>query len=123
MSDELKTDGFNLEDYQIKRGPEKKTITIEDTGASFEVTVKDMSWSKRNQLISKCMKFDSKGNTSFQADEYVRSCLREMIVNAPWGATTETFLLSIDTRLGGALEKLVPSAFGEDDKVAQVKKE
>ena len=67
MSDELKTDGFNLEDYQIKRGPEKKTITIEDTGASFEVTVKEMSWSKRNQLISKCMKFDSKGNTSFQA--------------------------------------------------------
>ena len=49
MSDELKTDGFNLEDYQIKRGPEKKTITIEDTGASFEVTVKEMSWSKRNQ--------------------------------------------------------------------------
>jgi len=123
MSEEVKSENFNLEDYQIKRAPEKKAIVIEETGASFEITVKEMSWSKRNQLISKCMKFDSKGNTNFEADTYVRNCLREMIVDAPWGATTESFLISIDTRLGGALEKLVPSAFGEDDKVDKVKKE
>jgi len=124
MSEEAKQSNFNLEDYQIKRAPEKKTVTIEETGVSFDVTVKSLSWSKRNQFISKCMKFDSKGNTSFEADAYVRQCLREMLVKAPWGATSESFLLSIDTRLGGALEKLVPSAFGDDGvKADQVKKE
>ena len=34
-----------------------------------------------------------------------------MIVEAPWGKTTEAFLVSIDQRLGDALESLVPSAF------------
>ena len=34
-----------------------------------------------------------------------------MIVVAPWGRTTETFLISIDHRLGTVLEELVPKAF------------
>ena len=41
-----------------------------------------------------------------------------MIVEAPWGATKETFLATIDSRLGSALETLVPSAFGEESPVA-----
>ena len=73
--------------------------------------------------MANCMKFDTKGNTNFEADTYVRAYLRELIVEAPWGVTTESFLLSIDTRLGGALEKLVPSAFAEDNKVDEAKKE
>ena len=35
-----------------------------------------------------------------------------MIIDAPWGKTSEVFLISIDERLGGVLETLVPSAFG-----------
>jgi len=38
-----------------------------------------------------------------------------MIVEAPWGRTTEAFLLSIDERLGSALEKLVPTAFSSEE--------
>lgn len=121
--DEVKKSTFNLEDYRIKRAPEKKTILIEETGVSFEISINELSWSKRNQLMAKCMKFDSKGNTNFEADAYVRAYLKELIVDAPWGATTESFLLSIDTRLGGAIEKLVPSAFAEDDSVNIAKKE
>ena len=120
---EVKKSDFNLADYQIKRAPEKTTITIEETGVSFDITTKQLSWSKRNQLMAKCMKFDSKGNTNFEADAYVRAYLKELIVDAPWGATTESFLLSIDSRLGGAIEKLVPSAFAEDESVEKVKKE
>ena len=47
-----------------------------------------------------------------------------MLIDAPWGRTTETFLVSIDSRLGGLLETLVPKAFDEDDAldVEQVKK-
>ena len=49
-----------------------------------------------------------------------------MIVEAPWGRTTEAFLLSIDERLGNALEKLVPAAFtndGEELEPEEIKKE
>ena len=81
--------------------------------------------SKRNQLISKCLEWGQGGTTSFNGDTYVRECLKEMIVEAPWGRTTEAFLVSIDERLGGALESLVPKAFGTEEGVDhnQVKKE
>ena len=42
-----------------------------------------------------------------------------MIVEAPWGRTTEAFLISIDERLGTALENLVPTAFAGDGQAAQ----
>ena len=60
------------------------------------------------------MNWDANGNTSFNASNYMRACLREMIVDAPWGKTTEGFLISIDERLGSALEKIVPQAFGTE---------
>ena len=90
-------------------------MVIEGTDDSFEVTVKQLSWSKRNQLISKCLNWSQTGTTNFDGDLYVRECLKEMIVDAPWGRTTEAFLVSIDERLGGALESLVPKAFGEEE--------
>ena len=40
-----------------------------------------------------------------------------MLVDAPWGRTTEAFLLTIDERLGAALEGLVPKAFASEDSV------
>ena len=105
------TSTFDIEKYRVGNSTKVETVVIEETGASFEVTVKPIRCEKRNELISKHMAWDSNGNTSFQASEYVRACLREMLVEAPWGKTTETFLISIDTRLGAALEALVPQAF------------
>ena len=48
-----------------------------------------------------------------------------MIVEAPWGRTTEAFLITIDDRLGSALESIVPKAFTGDSvvDVDTVKKE
>ena len=63
------------------------------------------------------MKWDTNGGTVFDGDAYVRECLKEIIVEAPWGRTTESFLISIDHRLGGLLETLVPKAFDEEDGV------
>ena len=86
-----------------------------------------MSWSKRNQIVSSSLKFGVDGATGFDGDIYVRNCLKEILVNAPWGRTTEAFLLTIDERLGTALERLVPKAFGGDDStevdIDSVKKE
>ena len=46
-----------------------------------------------------------------------------MIVEAPWGRTTETFLLSIDSRLGAALEQLVPNLVGTAENTDEIKKD
>jgi len=111
--------GFDYTQYLVSHEAETKILSIDGTTDSFEVSVKPLSWSKRNQLISKNLNWDSTGTTSFSADGYVRDCLKVMIVDAPWGRTTESLLLSFDERLGTALETLVPKAFGEgtEDKI------
>ena len=106
---------FDVDKYRVGSSNKVETVTIEETGDTFEVTVKPLSWAKRNQLISEHKSWDSNGNTSFQASEYVRACLREMIIEAPWGKTTELFLMSIDDRLGTVLESIVPQAFGTEE--------
>jgi len=110
--------GFNIADYMLSSDVETRILTVPETGDEFEIQLKPMSWSKRNKLVSKCLSWDDSGTVEFDGDIYVRGCLKEMIVNAPWGATTEAFLLGIDTRLGAVLEGIVPKAF--EDTLAQV---
>ena len=64
------------------------------------------------------MTFDEKGNSSFDSGIYIKEVLKEIIVEAPWGDTTDEFLTTINQELGSALEKLVPSAF--DSNFAEV---
>ena len=108
----------------LSQDADSHILVIPETGDEVEIKLKPMSWSKRNKLISKCLSWDDDGLVGFDGDMYLRGCLKEMIVDAPWGATTETFLLSIDTRLGSALEGLVPKAFDENfsETVENVKK-
>ena len=124
-----KSAAFDFNKYVIGRETETKTLTIPESKESFEVSVKPLSWAKRNQFISRNLQLGTDGSSGFNADGYVRDCLKEMIIEAPWGRTTEAFLLSIDDRLGGALETLVPKAFeAEDadtstDEIDEIKKE
>jgi len=104
---------FNVSEYMLSADAEIKILTVPETGDTFEVSIKPMPWSKRNKLVSKCLTFEDGGQIGFDGDGYVRGCLKEIIVDAPWGATTEAFLMSIDTRLGAALEVLVPKAFDD----------
>mgnify|MGYP003318843650 CR=1 FL=1 len=106
---------FDVSKYQVQGGSKKVQVKIEGTDDEFELTVKQLSWSKRNQLISKCLQWKQGGDTNFNGDIYVRECLKEMIIDAPWGRTTEVFLASIDERLGAALESIVPKAFGAEE--------
>jgi hypothetical protein len=112
--DQEQTVSFDLSKYTVIEKVKKETLTVEATGDTFEVSVKPLTWAKRNQLISRYLSWESSGNTAFNGDGYVRDCLKEIIVDAPWGKTTEAFLISIDERLGSALETLVPKAFGGD---------
>ena len=100
---------FDFSKYTVSANTESKTLYID--GTSFDVTIKPLSWSNRNRILSKSLQFSTNGQTGFDGDFYVRECLKEMIVDAPWGRTTETFLISIDHRLGTVLEELVPKAF------------
>ena len=109
---------FDVSKYTVTGDANTQTVIVEETGDTFEVSVKTLSWAKRNQLISQHMTWDAEGNTKFNASEYVRACLCDMIIDAPWGKTTEAFLISIDSRLGKALETLVPEAF--DAEIASV---
>lgn len=105
--------GFDFGNYQITSTPRSQEINIPDTGDSFTIQIKELSWARRNQILSQAIKIDADGSTTFNGDVYVRACLKEMIVEAPWGRTTEQFLLSIDARLGSVLEDLVPKAFDQ----------
>jgi len=109
---------FDLSKYTLSNEARTVVLPIPETGDEIELKIKDLSWSKRNRLISKSLGWDAGGQVEFDGDFYVRECLKEMIVEAPWGRTSETFLISIDSRLGGALESLVPKAFGADENPA-----
>jgi len=104
---------FDVSKYTVSATTECKTLSID--GTSFDVTIKPLSWSHRNRILSKSLQFDGNGQTGFDGDFYVRECLKEMLIDAPWGRTTEAFLISIDHRLGTVLEELVPKAFDANE--------
>ena len=107
---------FDASKYQVSVEAKPITIKIPETGEEFEITVKQLSWTKRNHLLSKCFAWDGKTKENkFDGNFYIKECIKEMVVDAPWGPTTEAFLASIDERLGSALETIVPNAFGEED--------
>ena len=114
---------FDYNKYIVGTNVRTETVKIEGTDEEFTVKVKPLSWSKKNQLVSRYVKWSEEGVSSFNGDGYVRECLKEIIVEAPWGKTSETFLISIDNRLGTALEQLVPSAFDNESIPEDKKKE
>ena len=106
---------FDVSKYMVSNDLKVQTVKLSN-GDEFEVTLKPISWSRKNQLIAQAMAFGGqKEGMSFDADYYVKECLKAMVVKAPWGETTDTFLISITDELGKALESLVPKAFGGDE--------
>lgn len=115
VKDQPSNKSFDIAKYQISQEGETKTIDIE--GDSFEVKVKSLSWFKRNELMSKCMSLVPGGESKFDGALFVREVLKEIIVDAPWGRTTDGFLISINTALGTALEQLVAAEAMVDSEV------
>ena len=77
-------------------------------GEEVVVTVRPLTWSKKNQILSQAMSYSSEGEAKFNLDHYYKECLSYMITKAPWGETNRIFLTSIDEALGAILQKLVP---------------
>lgn len=110
------TKSFDLSKYQISDGTITKVIEVGED--SFEVRVKELSWFQRNTLMSKCMQIKGNAESSFDGALYVREVLKQIIVEAPWGKTTDLFLTSINNELGQALETLVASMSGDSEELS-----
>jgi len=106
---------FDVNKYTVGNAAQEVTLLVGPDQDELTLTIQDLSWSKRNRLMSQCLSWDATGNTSFDGDSYVRLCLKEMITEAPWGPTTEAFLIRITNDLGAALESLVPRAFDNSE--------
>ena len=52
-SKEKKTTSFDVNKYTVSTDTKTETVKIGDTGDSFEISIKQLSWARRNQLISK----------------------------------------------------------------------
>lgn len=90
-----------------------KEIEVEYNNVLIKIKIKNMSWSKKNQILTECFIYNTDGNIKFNFDKYMKRMLQEMIVEAPWGPTNEIFLNRIKPDFGSKLEKLVPKAFEE----------
>jgi hypothetical protein len=101
-------------DWEIMMKDEgPKEVVLEIKGTKIPIKVRDLSWSEKNQILSKAFTYMQDGNISFDFDKYNKMVLTKMIVEAPWGKTDMVFLTSLPRASGEMLEKLVPKAFDE----------
>ena len=92
---------------------EPKEIEISFEDATVTLKIKQITWSKKNQILSKCFSYQTDGSIQFNFDRYMKDCLCEMIIEAPWGETNHLFLSRIKPEFGAQLEKLVPKPLGD----------
>ena len=100
----------------------ERTLKLSD-GDEIVIKVRDVSWSRKNQLVSENTSWDAKGNTSFSADGYFRAYIKEMIVEAPWPKTDDSFLTQVGPVLGEALQDLVQEPFDSAYDTETIKKD
>jgi len=102
---------MNINDIYISE--ELKTVDLKYKTAEITLKVRQLSWSKKNQILSACFTYGADSQMKFNFDKYIKDMLCEMIVEAPWGQTNHIFLSKISPDFGAMLEKLVPKAFEE----------
>ena len=87
--------------------------TLNYHGAEIKIKTKAITWSKKNQILTRCFSYNQDSSMQFDFDKYMKEVLTEIIVEAPWGPTNQIFLNRIKPDFGSMLEKLVPKAFEE----------
>lgn len=92
-------------------GPKEAVLEIK--GVKIPLKIRDLTWTEKNQILSKSFTYQTDGTISFDFDKYNKLVLTKIIVEAPWGRTDLTFLTQLPRSSGEALEKLVPKAFAE----------
>jgi len=101
---------FDWTKYQIKSDVREVSVKVGDDEDELTLGIKELGYVQKNKLVSSCYTYNG-GTVGFDMDTYMRETLKAMIVEAPWGATNDMFLMSIDQHLGKALEEIIPAAF------------
>jgi len=101
---------FDWTKYQIKSDIREVSVKVGDDEDELTLGIKELGYVAKNKLVSSCYTYTG-GTVGFDMDTYMRETLKAMIVEAPWGATNDMFLMSIDQHLGKALEEIIPAAF------------
>lgn len=91
-----------------------KDVCLKFEGLEINLKIKEMSWSRKNQIMSQSFEFRADGqNMAFNLDLYNKLCLQEIIKEAPWGETNIIFLSRIKPEFGALLITLVPKVGDE----------
>jgi hypothetical protein len=85
----------------------------------IEIKVIGVPWAKLNYIKSQSISFDENKKTYFDGQFYLNECLKQMIIEAPWGKTDDMFLIQVNKSLGDELEKLIPNPYSESNADSQ----
>jgi len=99
---------------------EEKEVKSEFKGQEVIIKVREISWSEKNKILSKCFTYSQDGTISFAFDTYNKEMLKKVLVSISVGGNVvppteinDIFFSRISPAFGSILEKLVPKAFEE----------
>lgn len=98
---------------QIFLDEKAKEVELDFKGVKIPITIRELSWGEKNQILTKCIAYNQDGTINFDYDKYSKMALSKIIVKAPWGETNNIFLARLNPAFGSMLEKLIPKAFDE----------
>ena len=107
---------MSYEKYMLTREAENTILDLpyEEGEEKIEITIRPLSWSKKNAVVSQCTNYTGDGQVRFDGQKYINEGLKYIITDAPWGKTDDMFLAKVNLTLGQALEQIVPSATDAD---------
>ena len=93
---------------------EEKEFVIEHDGKQYEFSLKQLTWSKKNKILSRAVQFDGKTIT-IDLDTYNKLVLKECLTKAPWPlAQTMIYLEKLGSSFGNKLQSHIPNPFEEE---------
>ena len=99
---------------------EEREEKFQFKGHEIVVKVKELGWSEKNKILSKCFEYQTDGHISFAFDVYNREMLKKIISSisvdgspVPKVEIGDIFFTKLNVTFGSILEKLVPKAFEE----------
>ena len=99
----------------ILAGDEVEEIKIEYKGNVYEFKIRELPWTKINNLISRCVQFEKK-KVIPDLGEFYLLYLESALVSAPWPLDqTRIYLKRLDRVFGRKLEEFLPNPFGIDE--------
>ena len=86
----------------------EKEITYEDS--TFKIKVKEIPWTKTNQIVAKCTSYSQNGQVGINLDQFYREYLVAAVMDSPWRAFTQQTMNRFTQAFGETLvAALIPN--------------